>query len=63
MLKALGDRYSRYLTPADYTSFREGISGRYSGVGVWLRADDAGTVLVGSVQAGVARCRGGRPHG
>ncbi|HET8970882.1 MAG TPA: S41 family peptidase [Candidatus Nanopelagicales bacterium] len=52
MLKALGDRWSRYLPPVEYSSFQEGLQGRYSGVGAWLRTDDDARIVVSSVQAG-----------
>jgi len=52
MLKALGDRWSAYYRPADYTSFQAGLDGRYSGIGVWLHTSSDGAVYVGSVQPG-----------
>ena len=52
MLKALGDRWSAYYKPADFTSFQAGLDGRYSGIGVWLRAAQDGTVYIASVQPG-----------
>ena len=52
MLKALGDRWSAYYKPADFTSFQAGLDGRYSGIGVWLRAAQDGRVYVASVQPG-----------
>jgi carboxyl-terminal processing protease len=51
MLKALGDRWSAYYKQSDFTSFQQGLDGRYSGVGVWLRASQDGKVYVGSVQS------------
>jgi len=51
MLKALGDRWSAYYKQTDYTSFQQGLDGRYSGIGVWLRASQDGKVYVGSVQS------------
>jgi carboxyl-terminal processing protease len=50
MLKALGERWSRYFQPAEFESFSQGLEGRYSGIGAWLRVDDADHVLVASVQ-------------
>lgn len=52
MLKALGDRWSRYLPPSEYTSFTQALEGRYSGIGAWLRLDEQDHVVVGSVQPG-----------
>ncbi len=50
MLKALGDRWSTYYAPADYASFQDGLEGRYSGIGVWLRLAQDGSIFLGSVQ-------------
>ena len=51
MLKALGDRWSAYFTPPEFSSFADGLDGRYSGIGVWLRAAQGGELYVASVQA------------
>lgn len=59
MLKALGDRWSAYYTPSDYVSFAEALEGRYSGVGLWVRADAAGGLVVSSVQPGSPAERAG----
>ena len=59
MLKALGDRWSNYYTPAAYSSFEDGLDGRYSGIGVWLRANEAGKVYVASVQSASPAARAG----
>ncbi|HVQ17956.1 MAG TPA: S41 family peptidase [Actinomycetes bacterium] len=57
MLKALGDRWSAYYEPSQFASFQDALQGRYSGVGLWVRAGGKG-VVVASVQpdspAGVA---------
>lgn len=50
MLKALGDRWSRYFQPAEFQSFSQGLEGRYSGVGAWLRVGRSGDIVVASVQ-------------
>jgi carboxyl-terminal processing protease len=50
MLKALGDRWSAYFKPAEFSSFQAGLDGRYSGIGVWLRSAQDGEVYIGSVQ-------------
>jgi carboxyl-terminal processing protease len=52
MLKALGDRWSAYYTEPGYASFSAGLDGRYSGIGVWLRASQDGRIYVSSVQKG-----------
>ena len=50
MLRALGDRWSKYFQPSEFASFTERLEGRYSGVGAWLRLDDQDRVLVAAVQ-------------
>jgi carboxyl-terminal processing protease len=52
MLKALGDRWSTYYGPAEFSSFQDSLEGRYSGVGLWIRQGFDGTFLVASVQDG-----------
>jgi carboxyl-terminal processing protease len=49
MLKALGDRWSAYYAPSEFDSFQDALQGRYSGVGLWVRAGTKG-VVVSSVQ-------------
>jgi carboxyl-terminal processing protease len=49
MLKALGDRWSSYYDPSEYASFEDALEGRYSGIGLWVRAGQEG-VVVSSVQ-------------
>jgi carboxyl-terminal processing protease len=51
MLKSLGDRWSSYYDPSEYASFEDALEGRYSGVGLWVRAGRTG-VVVSSVQTG-----------
>ncbi len=50
MLKALGDRWSSYYDPSEYASFEDALEGRYSGVGIWVRAGRSG-VVVSTVQS------------
>jgi len=51
MLKALGDRWSAYYAPSEFSSFQDALEGRYSGVGLWVRSGHTG-VIVTSVQTG-----------
>ena len=51
MLRAVGDRWSRYLGPAEFDSFRDALEGRYSGVGLWL-SQRRSLVVVSAVQDG-----------
>jgi carboxyl-terminal processing protease len=52
MLRALGDRWSTYYGPSDYSSFQESLEGRYTGVGLWVRGSADGLVVVSSVTPG-----------
>src|SRR4051794_8819734 len=63
MLSALDDRWSAYYAPGDFARFEEVLSGRYSGVGVWVRRAHDGTLRILSVQAGSPADRAGmRAH-
>lgn len=59
MLRRLGDRYARYYAADGDDDFRARLSGRYSGVGVWLRDGPAGQVEVTAVQSDSPAARGG----
>jgi C-terminal processing protease CtpA/Prc len=37
VLKATGDRWSNYFPAESVDVFNQGLQGRYSGVGIWLR--------------------------
>jgi carboxyl-terminal processing protease len=52
MLQALDDKWSSYLSPQDFSSFQDVMDGEYTGVGLWVRRDAAGTISVISVQTG-----------
>lgn len=58
MLKALGDRWSRYLPAGEFRSFEDALDGRYTGVGLWLAAGRGG-VVVSNVQDGSPADRAG----
>lgn len=59
MLRRLGDRYARYYAADGDDDSRARLSGRYSGVGVWLRDGPAGQVEVTAVQSHSPAARGG----
>ncbi len=52
MLSALDDRWSSYYTPDDFRRFQDVLDGSYSGVGLWVRRDPSGSLVVSSVQPG-----------
>ena len=49
MLSALGDQWSAYYAPADFTRFEQVLSGSYTGIGVWVRRSPDGALRVLSV--------------
>ncbi|GAC1324078.1 MAG: S41 family peptidase [Mycobacteriales bacterium] len=59
MLSALGDKWSAYYNTTDYEQFRDALNGRYSGVGLWVRRDGDGPLLVSSVLPGSAAAGAG----
>ena len=59
MLRRLGDRYARYYSADGTDDSGARLSGRYSGVGVWLRDGPAGQVEVTAVQSDSPAARGG----
>ena len=52
MLRALGDRWSSFYDAKQFAFYNEVLAGRFTGVGIWLRAAATGGVEVASVQAG-----------
>lgn len=48
-IKGLGDEYSEYMTPSDWTDYKETQLGNYSGVGIVMSPGDNGYILVTSV--------------
>jgi carboxyl-terminal processing protease len=50
MLSALGDQWSAYYAPADFTRFEQVLAGSYTGIGVWVRRAPDGSLRVLSVE-------------
>jgi carboxyl-terminal processing protease len=50
MLRATGDRWSNYYDQEEYSTYADSLSGRYSGIGVWLRPGAGGGTEIASVQ-------------
>lgn len=60
MLRRLGDQWAHYYPAREYDDVEGRLTGRYSGVGLWLGGSDRGTgVLVASVQPGTPAARAG----
>lgn len=52
MVSALGDKYSQYYTEEEYEELMNGINGSYVGIGVSLKQEENGAVIVKDVSAG-----------
>jgi carboxyl-terminal processing protease len=63
MLAALGDQWSAYYAPADFTRFEQVLSGSYTGVGVWVKRDNTGALRVLSVEPGSPAADAGLSRG
>jgi carboxyl-terminal processing protease len=50
VLKATGDQWANYFPSKSVEIFNQTTDGRYSGIGVWLRKNQTGTIEVSSVQ-------------
>ncbi|MBE1531360.1 S41 family peptidase [Actinomadura algeriensis] len=60
MLRGLGDEWARYHPARRYDDVEGRLNGHYSGVGLWLGAEDGDErVRVASVQPGTAAARAG----
>ncbi|MFD0537732.1 S41 family peptidase [Actinomadura luteofluorescens] len=60
MLRGLGDRWAHYYSAREFDDVEGRLTGRYSGVGLWLgREDGDSRVLVASVQPGTPAARAG----
>lgn len=59
MLAALDDRWADYYTPSAFSRFESALSGRYAGVGLWLRRDGAGRLVVLSAAPGSPAAKAG----
>jgi carboxyl-terminal processing protease len=59
---ALGDRYSYYIEPGDYTSYSNYITGTYSGIGISCTFGDEG-IVVNEVFADTPAARAGISEG
>lgn len=52
MVSKLGDKYTRYLTPAQYSALLNSARGEFVGIGVELIANDVGGTVIDRVEDG-----------
>lgn len=46
LIEGLGDQYSYYYTPEEYTEEKESSQGSYTGIGILMQSLDDGTILI-----------------
>jgi carboxyl-terminal processing protease len=63
MLRATGDRWSSFYDANQFAFYNEALAGRFTGVGIWLRAAATGGVEVASVQSGSPAALAGAKSG
>lgn len=61
MVDALGDKYSFYFTEKEYEDLRTSLDGSYTGIGVGIREDKDGRMMILSVFEGGAKKAGIKP--
>jgi len=59
MLRELDDPYATYRSPGEQDATTAVLDGSYAGLGLWLRADTDGRVVVSTVLPSSAAARGG----
>ncbi|MFA1548539.1 S41 family peptidase [Actinomadura chokoriensis] len=59
MLRGLGDRWAHYYPATEYDDVEGRLTGRYSGVGLWLGSGADGRVVAASVQPGTPAASAG----
>ena len=58
MVRALGDRFSHYLTPKEASQFRESVEGEFEGVGMTVEEDRRGLRVINVFEGSPARRAG-----
>jgi carboxyl-terminal processing protease len=61
MVRSLNDRFSHYLTPGEADQFREGVEGRFEGVGMSVNEDKRGLEVVRVFDGSPAKKAGIKP--
>lgn len=52
MVRSLGDKWSYYMTPAEYEAYKLSSANEYAGIGVTIQIDEDGRFRITSVQPG-----------
>ena len=63
MVRSLGDRWSYYLTPEEYQQTQENRSNAYVGIGITIRRQEDGGLLITGVEPGSSGAQAGLQTG
>lgn len=59
MVKSLDDKWSYYMSPEEYEAYKLSSSNEYQGIGISVKTEDDGTVVVTSVESGTPAYKAG----
>ena len=63
MVRSLGDKWSYYMTPAEYEAYKLSAANEYAGIGVTVQIDEDGNFRIASVQEGTPAEQAGLQEG
>lgn len=63
MVRSLGDKWSYYMTPAEYEAYKLSAANEYAGIGVTIQIDEDGRFKITSVQEGTPAAEAGLEEG
>lgn len=63
MVRSLGDKWSYYMTPAEYEAYKLSAANEYAGIGVTVQLDEDGSFRITSVQEGTPAEQAGLEEG
>lgn len=63
MVRALGDKWSYYMTAEEYEAYKISSANEFAGIGMSVVVDEDGNVVVGSVEAGTIAANAGLEAG
>ena len=59
MVRALGDKWSYYMTPDEYEAYKLSASNEYAGIGATVQLDEDGKFVIKAVQEGTPAAEAG----
>jgi len=58
MLELIEDEHTVYFSPEQYRRFMDGITGTFEGIGIWMRTNDEGHIIISPIPASPAEAAG-----